>query len=132
MQTITIPYATKSQNETDRMHPMALSRWRNTVADELWLMSRRGHAAPYWPHAKLGKMRKADDTECKVTARITRGGSRELDHGNFVGGCKALVDALVAHGFLFDDAPRYCEIEYVQEKTTRKNEFTRIDLEIAQ
>ena len=132
MQTITIPYATKSQNETDRMHLMAKHEWRKAVNDDLGFLSRVQGVLSVWPPANLGDMRKADDTARKVTARITRGGSRELDHGNFVGGCKALVDALVACGFLFDDAPRYCEIEYVQEKTTRKNEFTRIDLEIAQ
>lgn len=132
MQTIAIPYATKSQNETDRMHPMALRGWRRVVHNDLWIMAMRCAAIPAWERANLGKKRKASNTACSINVRITRGGSRELDHGNFVGGCKALVDALVACGFLFDDATKYCEIEYVQEKTTRKTEFTRIDLEIAQ
>ena len=37
--------------------------------------------------------------------KITRRGSRTLDHDNLVGGCKPLVDALVKVGLIENDTP---------------------------
>lgn len=52
---------------------------------------------------------------------ITRsytGRQREFDEGNFVGGCKGLVDALVRERLLVDDTRALAEIHYVQVKST--------------
>ncbi len=40
------------------------------------------------------------------------------DYGNLVGGGKALLDAIVWCGLLYDDSPKYCEQHYpVQERS---------------
>lgn len=55
----------------------------------------------------------------KVT--IERYGAKKLDHDNFVGGAKQLIDSLVQEGFLVDDSPSHVSIRYVQhiDKTSR-------------
>jgi hypothetical protein len=47
---------------------------------------------------------------------IDRYGNRKLDHDNFVGGAKALMDALVAEGYLEDDSPDHVNVTYRQHK----------------
>lgn len=54
---------------------------------------------------------------------ITRhygGRCKERDRGNLVGGAKALVDAIVREGLLVDDAPRWVDDWYLQERTDHK------------
>lgn len=48
----------------------------------------------------------------KVT--IERYGARRLDADNQVAGCKQLIDALVAEGFLVDDSPAHLQATYRQ------------------
>lgn len=60
-------------------------------------------------HATLGAM------PTRRSILVTRFG-RELDHGNLVGGCKPLVDALVQEGVIFDDSPAWLEATYAQGK----------------
>ena len=53
--------------------------------------------------------------------RITRysdARGKVLDVGNMVGGCKALVDAMVNVGILVDDSPEFCSIYYRQMRGT--------------
>lgn len=49
---------------------------------------------------------------CKLT--IERYGQRLLDRDNLIGGCKGLVDALVAEGFMVDDSPAHLTADYHQ------------------
>jgi len=42
--------------------------------------------------------------------------ARSRDHGNFIGGMKPVLDALVRQGMLVDDRPEYCEDYYRQER----------------
>ena len=49
--------------------------------------------------------------------KITRFAKQRLDEGNFVGGCKALVDILVRAGLAEDDSPDWISIEYEQVRS---------------
>lgn len=51
---------------------------------------------------------------------ITRHGTKLLDYGNLVGGCKPLLDALVAEGVLYDDSPAWVEDHYQQTIAPKK------------
>lgn len=48
---------------------------------------------------------------------ITRHSPRELDPDGLVGGCKALLDALVRSGWLVDDKRQWAEVTYRQERS---------------
>jgi hypothetical protein len=64
----------------------------------------------------------------KVT--ITRHGSRILDEDNFIGGTKALTDALKESKLIFDDSAKYCELIFMpQQKVERGKEYTRVLIE---
>lgn len=39
---------------------------------------------------------------------------RPYDEGNFIGGCRPLMDALVTHGWLVDDTPEWLTASYTQ------------------
>lgn len=54
---------------------------------------------------------------------------RAYDTGNLIGGCKALVDALVALGYLYDDTPEYFLGSYHQEKAVDGKDSISIRLE---
>lgn len=82
---------------------------------------------PKWAIAKhkkdmLGHARSFDllhgkvfgPAEEKRYVRIERHCVKRYDQDNFIGGCKGLVDALVALNLLKDDTPEWVEVEYVQ------------------
>ena len=54
---------------------------------------------------------------------------RAYDHGNLIGGCKPLLDALVIAGLLVDDSPKYVEAYYYQEKSPNDKGGVRVVLE---
>lgn len=56
--------------------------------------------------------------------QIERYSARELDHDNFVGGCKPLVDALSRAGLIWDDSQKYVTVEYGQRKATARTART--------
>lgn len=45
---------------------------------------------------------------------VTRYGKRSLDHDNFIGGCKPLLDALKDHGLILDDDAAHMTLTGVQ------------------
>jgi len=51
-----------------------------------------------------------------------------LDYGNLVGGAKPIPDCLIRLGYLKDDAPKWFECEYLQEKCKRDEARTVIEL----
>lgn len=57
---------------------------------------------------------------------VHRYSNRKLDHDNFVGGCKYLLDALVKAGVLADDSPQWVTVDYRQyiekDRTFRRTE----------
>ena len=46
--------------------------------------------------------------------RVLGKGAKLFDIGNLVGGCKAMIDAMVNVGVLVDDSPKHCFITYRQ------------------
>jgi len=58
-------------------------------------------------------------TKKKMKISYYRYGSRELDHDNFVGGCKPLQDTIKEKGIIVDDRPEWLETEYYQVKCKR-------------
>ena len=65
-------------------------------------------------------------TDKKRQVKITRFSTRLLDYGNLVGGCKPLLDAMKLSGLIVDDAPKWINDEYFQEKCKRGFERTEI------
>lgn len=62
-----------------------------------------------------------------VNATVTRYSPGELDYDNLVGGCKPLIDALVAVGLAWDDSPEWLVVEYKQAKCRRIEARTEIE-----
>lgn len=66
----------------------------------------------------------------KVLIKITRYGCRTLDQGNFIGGCKQLLDSMKDKKLIVDDSPEWIEVTYKQIKVEhRKDERTKVELE---
>lgn len=51
---------------------------------------------------------------------------KEMDLANVVGGAKPLIDALVNAGIIYDDAPKYFECSYNQERGTENLTILRL------
>lgn len=65
----------------------------------------------------------------RVTLRITRHACRLLDADNFAGGCKPLIDQLRYAALIPDDDPASVELQFRQEKVTKKTlEMTTIEI----
>lgn len=110
---IEIPMPTPSLNRLQRMHFHARKRLR----DQYERICR----------ARASSLHRARPGEHKCI-RIERHAARELDHDNFVGGCKPLVDALNRAGLIWDDNPKHLRVEYRQVKATGKTARTLIVL----
>jgi hypothetical protein len=63
----------------------------------------------------------------KMRVKYTSYRKKLLDMTNLAGGMKQIEDALVKCGWLKDDSPTWCEVEYAQVQSA--NEYLRIDLE---
>ena len=100
---------TLSLNKLQRLHWAARKRVRDSY--EQWF---RWHARPEH-RAKRSQFR-------HVT--IERHGSKQLDHDNFVGGCKPLVDALIRARLIWDDSPDFLTVDYIQCKAKRSKTKT--------
>lgn len=59
--------------------------------------------------------------------RLYCGRGKERDHGNIVGGCKPLLDAMTNVGLLVDDKRAWVEDHYSQERTDVSGVFIRIE-----
>jgi hypothetical protein len=65
----------------------------------------------------------------RVTLRITRHACRLLDADNFAGGCKPLIDQIRYAALIPDDDPASVELQFRQEKVTKKTlEMTTIEI----
>ena len=106
-----IPKRTESQNKTEWQHWSKVRKKR-----KMWARLARVYVG-------------LPDLEPKTKRRvkITRYSSGTLDQGNFIGGCKALIDSLVDLGWIVDDSPKWVTIEYCQEKK-RNGDSTGIEI----
>lgn len=64
----------------------------------------------------------------KVKRQLGRAAPRLLDHGNLVGGCKPILDALVKAKLLVDDDPRHVRDHYRQVISDYETDFDRVDI----
>lgn len=97
---IAIPFEVPSQNVTERRHWSARTKERDRLG---WLL--RAHLpAGGCPH---GGRKRSLEIVAYRSAWIR-------DAANLVGGCKTLVDALVAADVLVDDGRKWVEIAYDQ------------------
>ena len=113
---LTIPLETVSQNRRDHMHWGSRSTRRSRIERllrEAWLNLGCPQKPPQGSHVRL-------------TVESHRWG--QLDHGNLVGGCKSLLDALTNEGFITDDKPEFITDSYTQT-VDRKNRRTTVTLE---
>jgi hypothetical protein len=98
---LVIGFEVPSQNHTERRHWSARSKERKRLD---WLI-RAALPADGCPHR--GRKR-----QLEIIAYRRR---RISDHANLVGGCKTLLDAIVAAGVLVDDSDDYACAAYRQD-----------------
>lgn len=109
MLVIEIPLPTPSLNKLQRMHWAQRKRLRDQYERIIRSCRRSSDRV------------KRQQFRC---VKIERHSARRLDHDNFVGGCKPLVDALVRAAVIWDDSPEYLEANYIQCKATAKTAKT--------
>lgn len=56
----------------------------------------------------------------KVRVKIIREGHRKLDHDNFVGGLKSLIDSLREQRLIVDDSPEHMTLQTEQIQIPKK------------
>lgn len=122
--TFVLPWATPSLNAIKVMHWARLKRLK-----------------AQWFELLLYKSIKVPRATAKRRITIIRFGARQLDHDNFVGGCKeVLVDNLRASGgtakrqrrgvgIILDDDSSGAEINYFQVKCSKGDQRTEVKVE---
>lgn len=114
MLTVEIPIPTPSLNRLHRMHWGQRSRLRDQYETLFRIATSPTHRALKGEHRSV---------------RIERHAPRFLDHDNFVGGCKALVDAMQRARLIWDDSPDYLTVDYIQTKAPAKRSKTVVVIE---
>lgn len=114
--TITLPFATPSQNVYMRWHWSRRGKFRDEVRMHVRAQARTLMRVP----GPITRSRQ------RVGVEFLRRGVRQLDTGNLIGGIKAALDALVLEGLLWDDSPRWLQDVYHQERCRKGHESTRI------
>jgi hypothetical protein len=132
----TLPMATKSGNETKRMHFRVFGQYQRALRYEILCVAGKQRLEAPFPWARL---------------TIWRYSSGILDRDNLFGGCKALIDCLTTPfekrvrsgpakgtkalgnalglGFIDDDNPKVCDLHAFSRKAKRGNEKTVIRIE---
>ena len=111
---ITIPQATPSPNELNKMHFMERHRLKQTFG---WLLAGALNKQPKIPKA----------TGPRILI-IERHGKKAMDQDNLAGGCKALIDCIKDKGLILDDSPDLCRMEFRQVVSRQDGAFTVIYL----
>ena len=109
--TIYIPEATPSQNTYQRWH------WRTRM--------KHLDALRLYVRSTMGAQRRRAQ---KKHVTIRRYSSGKLDRGNFIGGCKALLDALRHEGVIYDDTEEWLEDRYEQHPAKRGEARTEVEI----
>lgn len=69
-----------------------------------------------------------EQEKVRMRVTVTIHNSRCYDRDNAWGACKPILDAMKAMGLIIDDASSYCELEVRQERSSRKEKHTVIEL----
>ncbi len=110
---LTIPAVPPSINKILRMH------WtdkRDLLS--LWILEIRGAMGDKVPPVP----------QCKMRVVVTIHNSRAYDKDNAYGACKVIFDAMKILGLIFDDRDQFLEAEVKQEKSTRAERHTVIEI----
>lgn len=97
-----IPVPTPSLNKTRYRHWSAYYAQKKAWREEIWAAKAR-----FYPGQAI-----TPPSRAKV--RIERYGKQMLDHDNFIGGLKPVIDALKLHALITDDSPDRLELDAQQ------------------
>ena len=115
--TITIPFTIFSRNKIDKMHWSEKSKLKKTYA--LFIRNQM----------RLNKI-PSSQVEDYFKLTIVSKRIRKCDFDNLVGGAKQLIDALSDERFIWDDAPKYLDLNMSQEKCKDRKEEVVITREL--
>lgn len=111
-----IPQVPLSPNQLLGRHWRAKFRHKKLWMQELSLFK---------PFTRYWKPFPAED---KMRVRITIHNASQYDRDNAWGACKPILDAMKALGLIVDDRAAYCDLTVLQEKSTRKEKRTVIEV----
>ena len=115
---LSIPRVPLSPNALLGKHWSAKAKEKKLWVNEIWFAC---DGKSNWELALQRRMR--------VT--ITLYNARQYDRDNAWGACKPILDAMKALGLIVDDRAQWCELEVRQERSTRKDKRTVIEVEPA-
>jgi hypothetical protein len=113
---LTIPDVPPSLNKVLRMHWAKKGKLRDS-----WTMMIKGALLPIRPPQGVQK--------AKMRVVITFYNARAYDRDNAFGAGKVIFDVLRRLNLIFDDRPEWLDAEVRQEKSTRKDKRTVIEVE---
>lgn len=123
---LVLPVPTPSANRIWGTHWSKKAKWRKTWA---WHVRAERLRLGLFPKPKEVGADQTTERVGKDQARavtIERYGPRLLDHDNLVAGCKQLIDALVAEGFLVDDSPAHLSSTYRQHHGPKQKPYRTV------
>ena len=112
---LSIPRVPLSPNKLLGKHWSAKAKEKKAWVNEIWFACGTRH----WSLALGQRMR--------VT--ITLYNARQYDRDNAWGACKPILDAMKALGLIVDDRAEWCDLTVKQERSTRKDKRTVIQVE---
>jgi|TARA_R100000479_G_C6249512_1_gene151858 hypothetical protein len=96
-----LPITIKSRNVLDRLH------WAKKS------MLKKEYALLIRNQMRLNDIEQVKDPK-KLNLSIVSVRKRLLDYDNLVGGCKQLIDALIEENYIYDDSPKWLEMNIQQ------------------
>jgi len=96
-----LPITIKSRNVLDRLH------WAKKS------MLKKEYALLIRNQMRLNNIEQVKDPK-KLNLSIVSVRKRLLDYDNLVGGCKQLIDALIEENYIYDDSPKWLEMNIQQ------------------
>jgi len=129
--TLELPKPTPSDNTLRKMHPGTYATYRDRLCMQIRQKMARAGVSPTYLRAKPGRRRKVDMFAAyPMRAQVTfhRYSSGDLDDSNFRQGCKALLDALVIEGVIFDDARKWLDDRYEQHRAPPRQGRTVVEV----
>ncbi len=111
---LSIPRVPLSPNKLLGKHWSAKAKEKKLWENEIWYAC----GASSWSPA-LGR---------KTRVTITLYNARQYDRDNAWGACKPILDAMKALGLIVDDRAEFCDLKVRQERSSRKEKKTVIEV----